>query len=135
LAGSFRLLLIFWLAAGLGAGPSSAYASAAAMKAPPGRTQTTSVQSAAGTTSDPLLSGAIRFFQEYISPVDGDRCQFSPTCSAFGRQSLRTHGPWLGLLMTTDRLMRCNYWTDAMTYPQLPNGRLVDPVAANLGGE
>lgn len=76
----------------------------------------------------PLL-GAIRFFQEYISPTDGARCQFSPTCSAFGHQAIHRHGPWLGVLMTADRLMRCGYGTDPERYPRLPNGRLADPVA------
>jgi putative membrane protein insertion efficiency factor len=83
----------------------------------------------ADTVSQPLL-GAIRFFQEYISPLDGARCQFSPTCSAYGHQAIHQRGPWLGVLMTTDRLMRCGYLSEPDTYPRLPNGRLADPVAA-----
>jgi len=79
--------------------------------------------------SQPLL-GAIRFFQNYISPIDGARCQFSPTCSAYGHQAIHRHGPWLGVLITADRLLRCGYGTDPSLYPQLPNGRLADPVAA-----
>jgi len=84
--------------------------------------------------SKPLL-GTIRFFQEYISPTDGARCQFSPTCSAFGYGAISEQGPWLGMLMTTDRLMRCSYFTDPSVYPQLPNGRLADPVPADGGDE
>jgi putative membrane protein insertion efficiency factor len=84
---------------------------------------------APGQEGQPLL-GAIRFFKEYISPTDGARCQFAPTCSTFGHQAIREHGPWLGLLMTTDRLMRCSYWTDPADYPRHPNGHLADPVAA-----
>ena len=85
-------------------------------------------------SSQPLL-GAIRFFQEYISPTDGARCQFSPTCSAYGHQAIHRHGPWLGVLMTADRLLRCGYGTDPDLYPHLPNGRLADPVAVSRKGQ
>lgn len=84
--------------------------------------------------NSPML-GLIRFFQQYISPIDGARCQFTPTCSAFGHQAIRQHGPGLGLLMTSDRLVRCSDWADPSVYPHLTNGRLSDPVAGNLGWE
>lgn len=51
------------------------------------------------------LDLAVRFYQNYISPVDGDRCPMYPTCSAYSRQALRKHGPLLGIFMTADRLM------------------------------
>jgi putative membrane protein insertion efficiency factor len=109
---------------------------AAGMNGPPpspsSRIRPTAAEVSAASPQ-PLL-GAIRLFQKYISPADGARCQFAPTCSAFGHRAIGERGPWLGLLMTADRLMRCSYWTDATRYPHLPNGRLADPVAANLGG-
>ena len=129
LTGSLRYLLLLCLTAGLTALPSSACASAAAMKAPGGRSVPAPSPVVDDPGSQPLL-GAIRFFQEYISPADGARCRFHPTCSAFGHQAIDRHGPGLGLLMTTDRLMRCSYWTDPADYPRRPDGRLVDPVAA-----
>lgn len=49
----------------------------------------------------------VRFFREYISPIDGDRCPMHPTCSAYAVESLRKHGPVLGWIMTCDRLLRC----------------------------
>ena len=105
---------------------------AAGMNGPPARsTPPPTMQPAAAAT--PLL-GAIRFFQEYISPADGARCQFAPTCSAYGHQAIHRHGAWLGVLMTTDRLMRCSNLTDPDDYRHLPNGRLVDPVAPAQGG-
>jgi len=78
--------------------------------------------------SSQLLLGPIRFFQQYISPTDGARCQFSPTCSAFGYQAISEHGPLLGILMTVDRLMRCSVLTDPAVYRQLSNGSFADPV-------
>ncbi len=51
-----------------------------------------------------LLKGGVRFFQKYISPVDGPRCPMSPTCSAYALQALDKHGPFVGTLLTVDRL-------------------------------
>ena len=78
------------------------------------------------------LMTPIRWFQNYVSPMDGPRCQFHPTCSTFGYTAVRDHGPGHGLLMTADRLLRCSYLTDAENYPHRPDGKLADPVAGNL---
>ena len=80
-----------------------------------------------------FLLGGVRFFQKQISPIDGPRCSFSPTCSQFGYEAVHDHGSALGVVMTADRLMRCSYWTeDGPDYTRLPNGALYDPVANNL---
>lgn len=80
-----------------------------------------------------FLLGGVRFFQKQISPIDGPRCNFSPTCSQYGYQAVHDHGSALGIVMTADRLMRCSYWTEAgPDYVRLPNGALSDPVANNL---
>lgn len=74
-----------------------------------------------------------RFFQEWVSPIDGPRCNFSPTCSQYGYEAVHNYGPFLGIAMTADRLMRCSYWTETEPYyHRLPNGALHDPVAMNL---
>src|SRR3989338_5071453 len=41
-----------------------------------------------------------------ISLIDGNRCRFEPTCSAFASQALAKHGSLLGSLMAFDRLQR-----------------------------
>jgi hypothetical protein len=75
----------------------------------------------------------VRFFQKQISPIDGPRCNFSPTCSQFGYEAVHDHGATLGVVMIADRLMRCSYWTEAgPDYARLSNGALYDPVANNL---
>jgi putative membrane protein insertion efficiency factor len=48
---------------------------------------------------------AIRVFQGYISPVDGDRCPCYPTCSQYGLEAVKKHGALIGLVMTFDRLI------------------------------
>ena len=133
MVGPLRLVLILALTGGAFAAPRDGLAASPSMKGPTAMSSRagTEVSSTASHGTQPLL-GAIRFFQHYISPIDGARCQFAPTCSAFGYQALRDHGAFIGVLMTADRLMRCSVLTDAADYPRLRNGRLADPVAANL---
>ncbi len=52
-----------------------------------------------------IAQGAIRVFQKYISPVDGDRCPSYPTCSQYGVLAVRKHGLMMGFVMTFDRLI------------------------------
>ncbi len=79
-----------------------------------------------------VFLGAIDFYRGVISPVSGSRCGFSPSCSTFGRQAVKEYGPIQGIMMTADRLTRCNIFKgpDA-DYAPLPNGRLFDPVSRN----
>jgi putative component of membrane protein insertase Oxa1/YidC/SpoIIIJ protein YidD len=55
------------------------------------------------------------FYQKYISPIDGDRCQMRPSCSQYAKQAFSKYGPHLGFLLTTDRLTRCGM--DLYYYP------------------
>jgi putative membrane protein insertion efficiency factor len=54
--------------------------------------------------SHSALQTAVRLFQKYISPVDGQRCAMYPTCSSYSLQALRKHGPLIGVFLTVDRL-------------------------------
>lgn len=47
------------------------------------------------------------FYQEYISPVDGNRCPMHPSCSAYANEAFEKHGLLMGWIMTCDRLVRC----------------------------
>jgi len=57
-----------------------------------------------GADFDPLKAGVL-FFRQYISPVDGPRCPMYPTCSAYALEALDRHGPFIGVMMTVDRLL------------------------------
>jgi putative membrane protein insertion efficiency factor len=86
-------------------------------------------------TSSPriVLLGALTTFQRYISPIDGDRCGFTPTCSAFARRAVGLQGTFLGVIVTADRLMRCTVFKHSgPDYLLLPSGKLFDPVDNNL---
>lgn len=83
-----------------------------------------------------VFLGAIELFQEWISPIDGPRCGFTPSCSAFGHQAVREQGPVQGVLMTADRLMRDTILTvPGPGYTLLPDGKIFDPTSANLLNE
>ena len=76
----------------------------------------------------------ISFYQKIISPAVGNRCQMSPSCSAYSKEAFQTHGFFLGWIMTCDRLMRCGRdETDLSPGGVLtPEGRLtLDPLSAN----
>jgi putative membrane protein insertion efficiency factor len=80
----------------------------------------------------PVVLGAIRFFQKNLSPLDGPRCVLYPTCSRYGYLAIKKYGVFKGIMMTGDRLIRCNPSRTAdHNYHLLPDGRLYDPLARN----
>mgnify|MGYP001517555165 FL=1 len=54
------------------------------------------------------LCGLIQLYQKFISPGLGWNCRFSPSCSQYGIEAIRTHGCVKGLLLTAWRIARCN---------------------------
>ena len=75
-------------------------------------------------------TGLIRLYQKFISSQDGPVCPFVPSCSRFGMACIQEYGMVRGLLLTADRLLRCNgsqsshYHTDEVT------GKYIDAVSA-----
>jgi putative membrane protein insertion efficiency factor len=78
--------------------------------------------------------GAIRVYQKRVSSSGGpDRCGFRPSCSAYGHQAIEEEGLLVALLMTADRLTRCNIFKEpGPDYTLLPNGKLYDPPSKNI---
>lgn len=107
----------------------------AAMKGPPGAVRRSDAAYVCPETSVPKLAAldAVRFYQGKISTISGPRCGFYPSCSVFGHQALHDHGFFLGVMLTSDRLTRCNIFKKpGSDYLLLPSGRLFDPVSGNL---
>ncbi len=80
------------------------------------------------------LRGAITLYQRLLSSQDQPACNFTPTCSHFAQEAIRLRGPFLGVLMGSDRLQRC-VGAARKYYPTDPStGRASDPVptAASL---
>ncbi len=59
----------------------------------------------------------IRGYQVIFSSQDGSSCQFRPSCSHFAAESVKEYGPVQGTLMASDRLLRCNPYTEGR-YPK-----------------
>ncbi|MBL7692857.1 MAG: membrane protein insertion efficiency factor YidD [Flavipsychrobacter sp.] len=57
-----------------------------------------------------LFTGLIRFYQLAISPLLGARCRYTPTCSAYGMEAIKKHGPLKGGWLTLKRFGRCHPW-------------------------
>jgi putative membrane protein insertion efficiency factor len=114
--------------------PATAVAMPAGMHGPqhPLQGPATIIQPVPSAAARQAWLAPIGWFQSYVSPLDGPRCQFAPTCSSFGYAAIRDRGPWRGILMTADRLMRCSHLTDPRDYLRRPDGRLADPMADNL---
>jgi len=55
-----------------------------------------------------MSTGLIRLYQLFISSQDMPVCNFTKTCSRFGMEAIRKYGVFWGVLMTADRLQRCN---------------------------
>jgi len=111
-----------------------AFGSPYTMKGPP-RTApiTTDVRQQPTSPAGVVLLEAILFYRRNISPTQGGRCGFYPSCSTFGMHAVQHYGPVKGGMMTADRLTRCNIFKQpGPDYLLRPDGRLYDPVEANL---
>jgi len=52
----------------------------------------------------------IRFYQWAISPYFAPSCRYTPTCSEYGIEALKKHGPFKGGWLTLKRFLSCNPW-------------------------
>jgi len=52
----------------------------------------------------------IRVYQLLLSPLLGGSCRYSPTCSQYGMEAIRKHGPFKGGWLTIKRILKCNPW-------------------------
>jgi len=50
----------------------------------------------------------IRLYQKYISPIKPSCCRFTPTCSAYAIEAFQKRGFFVGFILMTWRLLRCN---------------------------
>lgn len=52
----------------------------------------------------------IRLYQGAVSPLLPGSCRYTPTCSEYGVQALRKHGPWRGGMLILKRFLSCHPW-------------------------
>ncbi|MBO4488503.1 MAG: membrane protein insertion efficiency factor YidD [Bacteroidales bacterium] len=52
----------------------------------------------------------IKVYQWTLSPLIGRSCRYTPTCSNYGIEAIRKHGPIKGGWLTLKRILSCNPW-------------------------
>jgi putative membrane protein insertion efficiency factor len=75
-----------------------------------------------------LFKETIGFYQRFISTQDVPSCNFTPTCSQFSLESVNKLGILRGILLTSDRLQRCNSMSKSRYGLDYESGNLKDPV-------
>ena len=75
-----------------------------------------------------LLLGLISLYRLTLSGWLGGQCRFSPTCSRYAEDAIRTHGALRGTFLAMRRVLRCNPYGRGGLDPVPPaphNGRRV----------
>lgn len=52
----------------------------------------------------------IRGYKIFLSPVFGQHCRYTPTCSTYAIEALQKHGAIKGTWLAAKRLVSCNPW-------------------------
>lgn len=52
----------------------------------------------------------IKIYQGLLSPMLPASCRFTPTCSQYGIEAIKKHGPFKGLWLTLKRISKCHPW-------------------------
>ena len=55
-----------------------------------------------------LLIKSVRLYQIFLSPIMGQQCRFSPSCSAYFIEAVEKHGAIVGSAKGIWRICRCN---------------------------
>ena len=55
-----------------------------------------------------VLVSLIRVYRLVISPFIGSNCRFDPTCSLYGIEALKVHGPIKGMVLIFKRVIKCH---------------------------
>lgn len=75
------------------------------------------------------LKSAMYLYQNVVSEQLSKDCPYQVTCSNFGKLSIKQHGLFLGMIMTSDRLTRCSVFSfiDFQSHQSLDtNGKIID---------
>ncbi len=52
----------------------------------------------------------VRFYQVAISPYTPASCRYTPTCSSYMLEALKTHGLFYGSWLGIKRILSCHPW-------------------------
>ena len=60
------------------------------------------------TTVQYVLIKSIHVYRRLLSPVIGQQCRFTPTCSRYAEQAIELYGPARGSWLAAKRILRCH---------------------------
>ena len=55
-----------------------------------------------------ILKSGVKLYQFTLSGMQGDVCNFEPSCSNYAMEAIEKYGAILGTILAADRLERCN---------------------------
>ncbi|UOF93575.1 MAG: membrane protein insertion efficiency factor YidD [Bordetella sp.] len=64
-----------------------------------------------------ILLFIIKFYQYFFSPLIGNQCRFTPSCSNFAIEAIEKFGVIIGLYLIVKRLFFCQPWSKGGKYP------------------
>ncbi|NLE78005.1 MAG: membrane protein insertion efficiency factor YidD [Rhodococcus sp.] len=74
----------------------------------------------------------IELYRTYVSPTRMPTCRFTPTCSEYAVEALRTRGVVVGSSLAIVRLLKCAPWHPGGWDP-VPGRRSRSPAASTTG--
>ena len=54
--------------------------------------------------------GVVKGYQYLISPLLGQNCRYTPTCSQYSIQAIEKYGIFKGIWLSTKRISKCHPW-------------------------
>jgi len=57
-----------------------------------------------------ILIVFVRFYQLSISPILGQNCRYTPTCSEYSIEALKKYGVFKGGGLAMKRILSCHPW-------------------------
>ncbi len=76
----------------------------------------------------------ILLYRLLLSPIMGGQCRFEPSCSRYGLEAYRRHGPIRGAWLTIGRIFRCQPFTKGGYDPVPLWGMPREPTIVAQGG-
>ena len=73
----------------------------------------------------------VRLYKKFISPLKPPCCRFTPTCSAYAIEAYQKRGFFIGTILTTWRILRCNPFCKG-GYDPVPEKGLRNPKNAGI---
>jgi uncharacterized protein len=75
-----------------------------------------------------VVSVLFLFYKEFISSQDIDACVFTPSCSVYAMESIKTYGLIEGLFNALDRLTRCHGFAKDYYHTHPQTHKFYDPI-------